>query len=77
MFDLSVCSQEIIKQAPPGFDSLRADMSHGKIDTITYESKTVGLNGEQSSIPRQAFQKRTNTRFCIFCMALVAMKRNG
>jgi enterochelin esterase-like enzyme len=42
MFDLSACSQEIIKQAPPGFDSLRAGMPRGKIDTITYESKTVG-----------------------------------
>ena len=35
-------SQNTVKQAPPGFDSLRADISHGKIDTITYNSKTVG-----------------------------------
>ncbi|RYY13561.1 MAG: esterase, partial [Chitinophagaceae bacterium] len=35
-------AQTIEKQAPRGFDSLRADIAHGKIDTITYNSKTVG-----------------------------------
>src|SRR6478752_5340944 len=35
-------SQTILKEAPKAFDSLRADIAHGKIDTITYESKTVG-----------------------------------
>jgi len=35
-------AQNIIKHAPPGFDSLHAAISHGKIDTITYNSKTVG-----------------------------------
>ncbi len=29
-------------QAPPGFDSVRTDIAHGKIDTVYYESKTVG-----------------------------------
>lgn len=31
-----------MKQAPAGFDSLRADIPHGKIDTISYSSQTVG-----------------------------------
>ena len=35
-------AQTILKQAPQGFDSLSADIAHGKIDTIHYESKTVG-----------------------------------
>jgi len=34
--------QDIEKSAPPGFDSIRAGIPNGKIDTITYESKTVG-----------------------------------
>ena len=34
--------QSIEKSAPSGFDSLRSGISRGKIDTITYESKTVG-----------------------------------
>lgn len=32
----------IEKQAPKGFDSLRSEIAHGKIDTISYTSKTVG-----------------------------------
>jgi enterochelin esterase-like enzyme len=37
-------SQNIVKHAPVGFDSLRTGIAHGKIDTITYFSKTVGKN---------------------------------
>lgn len=36
--------QRIEKSAPSGFDSLRAGISRGKIDTITYTSKTVGTD---------------------------------
>ena len=43
-FSLSVNSQHIVKHALPGFDSLRADIAHGKIDTISYTSKTVGTS---------------------------------
>ena len=41
---LNFCTnaQSILIQAPQGFDSLRANMPHGKIDTVTYDSKTVG-----------------------------------
>ena len=35
-------AQNILYQAPQGFDSLRANIPRGKIDTITYDSKTVG-----------------------------------
>jgi hypothetical protein len=35
-------SQNIEKHAPPGFDSLQTNIPHGKIDTITYNSTTVG-----------------------------------
>src|SRR5665647_1281442 len=35
-------SQNIVKYAPAEFDSLRTNISHGKIDTIFYDSKTVG-----------------------------------
>jgi len=37
-------SQNIIKHAPTGFDSLRTGIAHGKIDSISYPSKTVGSN---------------------------------
>src|SRR6188472_2825227 len=35
-------SQPALMHAPQGFDSVRADIPHGKIDTISYDSKTVG-----------------------------------
>jgi enterochelin esterase-like enzyme len=39
---VSAKTQSIEKQAPKGFDSLVTGIVHGKIDTITYASKTVG-----------------------------------
>jgi enterochelin esterase-like enzyme len=38
----SVSSQPTVKEAPKGFDVARTDISHGRIDTISYASKTVG-----------------------------------
>lgn len=35
-------AQEPIKPAAFGFDTLRANIAHGKIDTVIYQSKTVG-----------------------------------
>lgn len=35
-------AQQLEKEAPPGFDQTRNGVSRGKIDTITYSSKTVG-----------------------------------
>ena len=42
---LNVCTYaqgSVAKFAPRGFDSIRAEIPHGKIDSITYRSKTVG-----------------------------------
>ncbi|HYJ62367.1 MAG TPA: alpha/beta hydrolase-fold protein [Parafilimonas sp.] len=35
-------AQDVIKHAPPAFDSVQTNISHGKIDTISYNSTTVG-----------------------------------
>lgn len=37
-----VHAQEPVKPAVFGFDTVRANIAHGKIDTVTYQSKTVG-----------------------------------
>ncbi|CAN5452069.1 hypothetical protein BH10BAC2_BH10BAC2_33880 [soil metagenome] len=42
MFATILFAQPSEKQAPKGFDSLLQDIPHGTIDTIVYESKTVG-----------------------------------
>lgn len=35
-------SQNAVKRAPNGFDAVREGIAHGKIDTVLYDSKTVG-----------------------------------
>jgi enterochelin esterase-like enzyme len=42
LFGIPAYSQELVKQSQAGFDEFHTDIPHGKIDTITYESKTVG-----------------------------------
>jgi enterochelin esterase-like enzyme len=42
VFSFLANAQNIVKHAPLDFDSLRVDIAHGKIDTVYYESKTVG-----------------------------------
>ena len=44
LFSLTVNSQTVEKHSPPDFDTPRTGIAHGKIDTITYMSKTVGTN---------------------------------
>jgi enterochelin esterase-like enzyme len=51
-------AQNILKQAPPGFDSLRIAIQHGKIDTISYESKTVGTNRRAIIYTPPGFSKK-------------------
>jgi enterochelin esterase-like enzyme len=42
MFGAAVNSQNNASPAPLGFDIVRSDIPHGNIDTIVYNSKTVG-----------------------------------
>lgn len=35
-------AQDVVREAPAGFDVLQADIPHGKIDSVLYPSKTVG-----------------------------------
>lgn len=44
LFSIVSYSQILIQHAPKGYDSLRTDIAHGKIDSVMYESKTVGSN---------------------------------
>ncbi|MBL7856305.1 MAG: esterase [Cyclobacteriaceae bacterium] len=43
-FALAVQAQENNKLAPQGFDVLQPAIAHGKIDTVSYPSKTVGVS---------------------------------
>src|SRR4030095_3065279 len=51
-------AQTIEKAAPIGFDSLRTAIPNGKIDTITYESKTVGTKRRALIYTPPGFSKK-------------------
>ena len=44
LFSMPVFSQDIIAPASEGFDFENTTIPHGKIDTVSYYSKTVGVN---------------------------------
>lgn len=39
-----VVGQNTVEPAPKGYDALRENIPHGKLDTITYKSETVGTD---------------------------------
>ncbi len=51
-------AQNIEKHAQAGFDSLRPGISRGKIDTITYQSKTVGTSRRALIYTPPGFSKK-------------------
>lgn len=42
MCNITVFAQKIEKEGPKGFDQLRTGIAKGKLDSIQYQSKTVG-----------------------------------
>ena len=52
-------SQAILKHAPQGFDSLNADIKHGKIDSIVYSSATVGTKRKALIYTPPGYTKKT------------------
>lgn len=55
----SARSQPVLKHAPQGFDSLNADIKHGKIDSIVYSSATVGTKRKALIYTPPGYTKRT------------------
>ena len=55
---LSLYSQQIAKQAPKGFDSIHANILHGKIDTVSYVSQTVGTTRKTLIYTPPGFSKK-------------------
>lgn len=57
IFSIPVCAQGIIAPASPGFDVENAVIPHGKIDTIFYNSKTVGNKRKAITYTPPGFSK--------------------
>lgn len=53
-------SQDIVKHSSAGFDSFRAGIPHGKIDTITYTSNTVGTSRRAVIYTPLGYSKKKN-----------------
>ncbi|HMG94012.1 MAG TPA: alpha/beta hydrolase-fold protein [Chryseolinea sp.] len=58
-FGVVICyGQTQVKHAPQGFDSFQDNISHGKIDTIKYSSKTVGATRKTLVYTPPGFSKK-------------------
>ena len=55
----TAASQPVTKHAPEGFDSLRAGIPHGKIDSIVYLSTTVGTKRKALIYTPPGYTKKT------------------
>lgn len=51
-------AQEIIKQAPAGFDTVQNDIPHGKIDSFNYKSTTVGTTRQSLIYTPPGYSKK-------------------
>ncbi|HSU50072.1 MAG TPA: alpha/beta hydrolase-fold protein [Segetibacter sp.] len=58
LFSILTYAQGVVKEASRGFDTVRTGISHGKIDTITYASKTVGTNRRALIYTPPGFSKK-------------------
>ncbi|MCF8357876.1 MAG: hypothetical protein K9H26_03905 [Prolixibacteraceae bacterium] len=57
-FALQTIAQNEIVQAEKGFDIYNQDIAHGKIDTVTYKSKTVGTKRRAIIYTPPGYSKR-------------------
>src|SRR5690242_8326330 len=56
---ISANSQPTDKEAPKGFDIEQANIPHGKVDSIVYESKTVGTKRKATIYLPPGYSKST------------------
>ncbi len=58
LFNVGGYAQQTISRAPQGFDQQRAGIASGKIEIITYQSKTVGVNRSARVYTPPGFTKK-------------------
>lgn len=74
---LLALSQPALKHSPAGFDTYRAGIAHGKLDTVTYNSKTVDSKRRAVVYLPPGYTAKKHILFCTCCMVLAAMNLNG
>ncbi len=58
LMNLMVYGQKIEKEAPKGFDQVRMGIATGKLDSINYESKTIGSTRKALVYTPPGFNKK-------------------
>ena len=58
IFSVFTTAQPAVKEAPKGFDLIRENTPHGKIDTVRYPSKTVGTTRRALIYTPPAYSKK-------------------
>lgn len=58
LFCTALCAQVIVKPAAPGFDTVRAGIVHGRLDTISYTSVIVGNSRKALVYTPPGFSKK-------------------
>jgi len=56
---IAAYGQSVAFRAPEGFDALKENIPHGRIDTISYSSKTVGVNRKALIYTPPGYSKKT------------------
>ena len=74
---LQLQAQNTDKLAPQNFDVVRTGIAHGKLDTITYQSKTIGAKRRALVYTPPGFSKSKKYPVLYLYMALVVTKKNG
>lgn len=72
-----VQAQSTIPHSQAGFDVEKAGIAQGKIETVTYNSKTVGTKRKALVYTLPASVRARNTLYFICCMVSVAMNWSG
>ncbi len=63
---LTIAVAAQVKPAAPGFDTIRNNIAHGKIDTVSYTSKTVGTNRRSLIYTPPGFSKTKKIPGAVF-----------
>ncbi|MDH4460445.1 MAG: alpha/beta hydrolase-fold protein [Flectobacillus sp.] len=59
LINLIASAQKMEKEAPKGFDQVRAGIAMGKLDTVKYQSKTIGTTRKALVYTPPGFNKKT------------------
>ena len=63
--------------APKGFDARRDGIERGKLETVEYDSKTVGVKRKMVVYTPPGYPRTPSTRSCTCCTASATTRRAG